>query len=145
GLRFHPLEILLSLGIKLAAVMALGPPVLAVLVFEVLLNATSLFNHGNARLPARLDRGLRLVVVTPGRHRVPHSPVPNETHSNYGFTLPGWDYLLGTYRAQPTAGHEDMTIGLTDWQDERVERLPWMLALPFAGLTTRLGRRFRRS
>jgi sterol desaturase/sphingolipid hydroxylase (fatty acid hydroxylase superfamily) len=134
GVRFHPLEILLSLGIKMATVVLLGAPALAVLLFEVLLNATSLFNHGNVRLPAWLDRVLRLLVVTPEMHRVHHSVLPRETNSNFGFNLPWWDYLLGTYRAQPAAGHEDMTIGLGQLRDEkRVERLPWLLALPFLG------------
>jgi sterol desaturase/sphingolipid hydroxylase (fatty acid hydroxylase superfamily) len=135
GVRFHPLEILASLGIKVSAVILLGAPALAVLLFEVLLNATSLFNHGNVRLPAWLDRILRLVVVTPEMHRVHHSAAPDETNSNFGFNLPWWDYLLGTYRAQPRAGHEGMTVGLADLRDERVaDRLPGMLALPFFGL-----------
>src|SRR5205807_10318318 len=105
-----------------------------VLIFEALLNATSLFNHGNVRLPAWLDRLLRLVVVTPEMHRVHHSVIARETNSNFGFNLPWWDFLLGTYRAQPADGHEGMTIGLTQFRDEqRVERLHWMLALPFFG------------
>ncbi len=134
GVRFHPLEILLSLGIKMGAVALLGAPAVAVLAFEVLLNATSMFNHGNVRLPAWLDRALRLVVVTPDMHRVHHSVVPRETNSNFGFNLPWWDYLLGTYRAQPAAGHEGMTVGLEQFRDERVaDRLHWMLALPFLG------------
>ena len=131
GVRFHPFEILLSAGIKMAAVLAIGAPALGVLLFEVLLNATSLFNHGNVRLPAWLDRLLRLVVVTPEMHRVHHSIVARETNSNFGFSLPWWDYLLGTYRSQPAAGHEDMTIGLKQFRDERVERLGTMLLLPF--------------
>jgi sterol desaturase/sphingolipid hydroxylase (fatty acid hydroxylase superfamily) len=133
GVRFHTLEILLSLGIKLGAVVLLGPPALAVLIFEVLLNATSMFSHGNVRLPARLDRALRLFVVTPEMHRVHHSARPRETNSNFGFNLPWWDYLFGTYRAQPADGHEHMMIGLEQFRDERVERLHWMLALPFVG------------
>lgn len=133
GVRFHTIEILLSLGIKLSAVVLLGASPLAVLVFEVLLNGTSMFNHGNVRLPAILDRVLRLVVVTPEMHRVHHSALPDETNSNFGFNLPWWDYLLGTYRDQPQAGHEGMTVGLLDLQDERVEWLPWMLVLPFVG------------
>src|SRR5204862_1231382 len=104
GVRFHPLEILLSLGIKAGTVVLLGVPALAVLLFEVLLNATSLFNHGNVQLPAWLDRVLRLLVVTPEMHRVHHSTLPHETNSNFGFNLPWWDYLLGTYRAQPARG-----------------------------------------
>jgi sterol desaturase/sphingolipid hydroxylase (fatty acid hydroxylase superfamily) len=133
GVRFHTLEILLSLGIKLAAVILLGAPALAVLIFEVVLNATSLFNHSNVRLPGWLDRVLRLVVVTPDMHRVHHSVMVQETNSNFGFNLPWWDRLLGTYRAQPAAGHRAMTIGLEQFRDERVEWLHWMLALPFIG------------
>jgi sterol desaturase/sphingolipid hydroxylase (fatty acid hydroxylase superfamily) len=133
GVRFHPIEILLSMGIKMAAVVVLGAPALAVVVFEVLLNATSVFNHGNVRMPARLDRVLRLFVVTPEMHRVHHSAHARETNSNFGFNLPWWDFLLGTYRAQPAEGHEGMTIGLEQFRDERVERLHWMLLLPFVG------------
>jgi sterol desaturase/sphingolipid hydroxylase (fatty acid hydroxylase superfamily) len=134
GVRFHPLEILLSLGIKMAAVVLLGVPALAVLLFEVLLNATSLFSHGNVCLPTGLDRLLRWVVVTPEMHRVHHSAVPWETNSNFGFNLPWWDYLLGTYRPQPASGHEAMTIGLTQMRDERqTGRLHRMLLLPFLG------------
>jgi sterol desaturase/sphingolipid hydroxylase (fatty acid hydroxylase superfamily) len=136
GLRFHTLEILLSAFIKIGVVLALGPPVSAVLTFEVLLNATSMFNHGNVRLPLWLDRLVRLVVVTPEMHRVHHSVDRNETNTNFGFNLPWWDYLLGTYRAQPAAGHEEMQIGLTHIRDERkADRLPGMLSLPFVGRT----------
>jgi sterol desaturase/sphingolipid hydroxylase (fatty acid hydroxylase superfamily) len=133
GLRFHTVEIFLSMGIKMAAVVLLGSPALAVLLFEVLLNATSQFSHGNIRLPRWLDRVLRLMVVTPDMHRVHHSSSARETNSNFGFNLPWWDFLFGTYRAQPAAGHDGMTIGLSQFRDERVERLPWMLALPFVG------------
>ena len=134
GLRFHTLEIILSMLIKLAAVFVLGPSALAVLVFEVLLNATSMFNHGNVRLAGRIDRLLRLFVVTPDMHRVHHSVVVRETNSNFGFNLPWWDYFLGTYRAQPAAGHHEMTIGITQPRDEhRVDRLPGMLLLPLVG------------
>jgi sterol desaturase/sphingolipid hydroxylase (fatty acid hydroxylase superfamily)/uncharacterized membrane protein YdjX (TVP38/TMEM64 family) len=133
GVRFHTLEILLSLGIKAAVVLLLGAPALAVLVFEVLLNATSLFNHGNVCLPAWLDRALRLVVVTPEMHRVHHSVHPRETNSNFGFNLPWWDYLFGTYKSQPSDGHEGMTVGLEQFRDEWVDRLHWMLLLPFIG------------
>src|SRR6185369_7583676 len=131
GVRFHTLEILLSLGIKAAAVALLGAPALAVLVFEVALNATSLFNHGNVRLPAWLDRALRLVVVTPEMHRVHHSVIPRETNSNFGFNLPWWDRLFGTYRAQPAAGHEGMTIGIAQFRDPSELRLDRMLLQPF--------------
>jgi sterol desaturase/sphingolipid hydroxylase (fatty acid hydroxylase superfamily) len=134
GVRFHPVEILLSLGIKMGAIVLLGAPALAVLLFEVLLNATAVFNHGNVRLPARLDRLLRLVVVTPEMHRVHHSTRPRETNSNFGFNLPWWDVLFGTYRAEPADGHEGMTIGLAQLRDERrADRLDWMLALPLVG------------
>jgi len=133
GLRFHPVEIVLSMGIKLAVVAALGPPALAVLVFETLLNATSMFNHGNLRLPGRVDRALRLAVVTPDMHRVHHSVVIRETNSNFGFNLPWWDRLFGTYKDQPAAGHEGMTIGLGQYRDPRRLALPWLLAMPFVG------------
>ncbi len=131
GARFHPLEILLSTLIKLAAVAALGAPAAAVLVFEVLLNATSMFNHGNVRLPARLDRVLRWIVVTPDMHRVHHSIVPRETNSNFGFNAPWWDRLFGTYRAQPEAGHEAMTIGIGQFRAPREQWLDRMLIQPF--------------
>ena len=131
GLRFHPIEVLLSMGIKLGVVAALGTPAVAVLVFEVLLNGTSMFNHGNVRLPARIDRVLRRVVVTPEMHRVHHSIEPRETNSNFGFNLPWWDRLLGTYRAQPDAGHERMTIGIAQFRDPSELRLDRMLLQPF--------------
>lgn len=133
GVRFHPIEILLSMVIKLAAVALIGPPAFAVLLFEVLLNATSMFNHGNARLPLPVDRFLRLIVVTPDMHRVHHSVVATETNSNFGFNFPWWDRIAGTYRAQPGAGHEGMTIGLTQFQGVKRQSLPWMLVLPFRG------------
>ena len=131
GLRFHPIEILLSMGIKLGVVAALGTPAVAVLLFEVLLNATSMFNHGNVRLPARIDRALRWIVVTPEMHRVHHSVVPRETNSNFGFNLPWWDRLFGTYRAQPAAGHEGMTIGIAQFREPSELRLDRMLIQPF--------------
>ena len=130
GLRFHPVEILLSMVIKLMVVVALGAPAVAVLVFEVLLNATAMFNHANLRLPDRLDRALRLVLVTPDMHRVHHSVVPRETNSNFGFNLAVWDRVFGTYRAQPAAGHEGMTIGITQFRDPRELRLDRMLTQP---------------
>lgn len=132
GLRFHTLEILLSALIKLAAVLVIGPSPVAVVVFEVLLNATSMFNHSNVRLPSGLDGWLRWLVVTPDMHRVHHSVIRRETNSNFGFNLPWWDHLLGTYRAQPRDGHTAMTIGLSDLRDEKIaDRLPRMLVLPF--------------
>ena len=130
GLRFHPIEILLSMGVKLMVVVALGAPAVAVLVFEVLLNATAMFNHANLRLPERLDRALRLVLVTPDMHRVHHSVVPRETNSNFGFNLAVWDRLFGTYRAQPAAGHEAMAIGIEQFRDPRELRLDRMLTQP---------------
>jgi sterol desaturase/sphingolipid hydroxylase (fatty acid hydroxylase superfamily) len=131
GARFHPIEILLSMAIKLGVVAALGAPAVAVLIFEVLLNATSMFNHGNVRLPRRLDRVLRWLVVTPDMHRVHHSILPHETNSNFGFNLPWWDRVFGTYRAQPQAGHEAMTIGIEQFRDHRELRLDRMLMQPF--------------
>jgi sterol desaturase/sphingolipid hydroxylase (fatty acid hydroxylase superfamily) len=134
GVRFHTLEILLSTGIKIGAVVLLGAPAVSVVAFEVLLNATSVFSHGNVRLPGRLDRLIRLFVVTPEMHRVHHSVVPRETNSNFGFCLPWWDHLFGTYRAQPAEGHEAMTVGLEQVRDERLaDRLVPMLLLPFLG------------
>lgn len=133
GLRFHPVEILLSMAIKLAVVAALGAPAIAVLVFEVLLNATSMFNHSNVRIPLGLDRILRWIVVTPDMHRVHHSIHPNETNSNFGFNLPWWDRLLGTYRAQPRDGHEGMTIGIEQFRTPRDLWLDRMLMQPWRG------------
>jgi sterol desaturase/sphingolipid hydroxylase (fatty acid hydroxylase superfamily) len=133
GARFHPLEILLSMVIKLAVVAALGPSALGVLLFEILLNATSMFNHGNLKLPVALDRVVRLVIVTPDMHRVHHSSVAAETNSNFGFSLPWWDRLFGTYRAQPEAGHEAMTIGLHEFREPVDQRLDKMLLQPFRG------------
>ncbi|KAF0096954.1 MAG: fatty acid hydroxylase [Rhodospirillaceae bacterium] len=133
GLRFHPVEIVLSMGIKLAVVAALGPPAAAVLAFEVLLNATSMFNHGNIRVPAGLDRALRCIVVTPDMHRVHHSIYPYETNSNFGFNLPWWDRLLGTYRAQPKDGHEGMIIGIEQFRTQRDLWLDRMLVQPLCG------------
>lgn len=133
GIRFHPVEILLSMVIKLSVVAALGPPALAVLVFEVLLNATSLFNHGNVALPARVDRLLRLILVTPDMHRVHHSIIPSETNSNFGFNLSWWDRLLGTYRAQPRDGHEGMTIGIEQFRTRRDLWIDRMLVQPLRG------------
>jgi len=133
GLRFHPLEILLSMVIKLGVVLASGAPALAVLIFEVLLNATSMFNHGNVLLPQPIDRVLRTIVVTPEMHRVHHSIAPAETNSNFGFNLPWWDRLFGTYRAQPAAGHAGMTIGLDVFRHVEDLRLDRMLLQPLVG------------
>ena len=133
GLRFHPIEIVLSMLIKLAAIAVLGPPVLAVLIFEILLNATAMFNHGNLHLPERIDRILRWFIVTPDMHRVHHSDIKRETNSNYGFNLPWWDRIFGTYRSQPELGHTGMTIGLKQFRDSTRLTLPHLLALPFRG------------
>lgn len=135
GLRFHPLELLLSLGIKAGVIVAIGAPALAVLLFEVILSSMALFNHANIRLPLALDRFLRRFVVTPDFHRVHHSWHAYETHSNFGFNLSFWDYLFGTYRAQPVDGHENMTIGLHQFREPAWERLDRMLIQPFVSDT----------
>ncbi len=134
GLRFHLLEIVLSLGIKAAVILLIGAPALAVLIFEILLNAGSMFSHSNWRLPLGVDRVLRFVMVTPDMHRVHHSVVPTETNSNFGFHLSWWDRIFRTYQDQPAAGHEGMTIGLSEFRDEQQsDRLPGMLLLPWQG------------
>jgi sterol desaturase/sphingolipid hydroxylase (fatty acid hydroxylase superfamily) len=133
GVRFHPFEIVLSMAIKFAAIALLGAPALAVVLFEIVLNATSVFSHANWRLPLGLDRALRMVLVTPDMHRVHHSVKRYETDSNFGFNFSVWDRLCGSYRPQPEAGHETMTIGLSQFQDQRRQGLVWMLLLPFTG------------
>jgi sterol desaturase/sphingolipid hydroxylase (fatty acid hydroxylase superfamily) len=135
GARFHPIEIVLSMLIKAAVVGALGAPAVAVLAFEIALSSTALFNHANARLPDGLDRVLRLFVVTPDMHRVHHSAIPAETNSNFGFNLPWWDRLFGTYRAEPLLGHEGMVIGIDAFRDPSELRLDKMLIQPFRGQT----------
>jgi sterol desaturase/sphingolipid hydroxylase (fatty acid hydroxylase superfamily) len=130
GARFHPVEIALSLVIKMAVVAAIGAPPAAVVVFEVVLNATAMFNHANLRLPAGVDWVLRLAIVTPDMHRVHHSTVRQETDSNYGFNVPWWDRLFGTYIAQPAAGHDGMTIGLEIFRTSLDQRLDKMLLQP---------------
>lgn len=131
GARFHPIEIVLSVLLKLAVITVIGPPVVAVIIFEVLLNGTSMFNHGNIRLPLALDRVLRWFVVTPDMHRVHHSNIPAETNSNFGFSLPYWDRIFGTYRDQPQLGHEGMTIGLDTFREAGDLHLHKMLIQPF--------------
>ena len=131
GVRFHPVEVLLSMLYKMAVVALLGLPAVAVMAFEVILNATSLFNHGNVFVPLRLDRALRWILVTPDMHRVHHSPVRLETDSNYGFNLPWWDRLFGTYRSQPATGHDAMAIGLDDIRQPERWPLLGLLAMPF--------------
>jgi sterol desaturase/sphingolipid hydroxylase (fatty acid hydroxylase superfamily) len=145
GARFHPIEILLSMGIKLGVIAALGTPAIGVLLFEVLLNATSMFNHSNVRMPVRLDRVLRWIVVTPDMHRVHHSILARETNSNFGFNLPWWDRLFGTYRDQPAAGQLGMTIGIEQFRDFSELRLDRMVTQPFRDddTTYALGRRER--
>ena len=133
GVRFHPVEILLSMLFKLGVVAVLGASALAVLIFEVLLNATSMFNHGNVHLSGWRDRWLRWLMVTPDMHRVHHSIVKVETNSNFGFNLSCWDRLFGTYREQPAGGHLDMTIGLGEFREPSELRLDRMLTQPFRG------------
>jgi sterol desaturase/sphingolipid hydroxylase (fatty acid hydroxylase superfamily) len=133
GARFHPIEIVLSMLIKAAVIAGLGAAPLAVLVFEIALSATALFNHANARLPLPLDRIARLLVVTPDMHRVHHSMVASETNSNFGFNLPWWDRLFGTYRAAPAAGHEAMILGIDAFRDRCELRFDKMLTQPFRG------------
>jgi len=137
GARFHPIEIILSMLIKFATIVVLGPPVVAVVIFEVILNAMAMFNHGNINLPKGLDRVLRWLLVTPDMHRVHHSVEDNEANSNYGFNLSIWDRLFGTYIDQPRAGHQGMTIGIHKYRDpKQVDQLPGMLMLPFKGEVT---------
>lgn len=131
AIRFHPVEIALSMILKIGVVYLLGPAALAVIVFEIMLNGTAMFNHANIRLPLWLDAILRRVLVTPDMHRVHHSVHRDEHDSNYGFALSIWDRMFGTYIAQPRAGHDDMEVGL-EWQDDRPARLGWSLGLPFA-------------
>jgi len=133
GVRFHPIEIALSMFIKVGAVILIGASPTAVLMFEVLLNATSMFNHSNVCIPKALDRLLRWMVVTPDMHRVHHSVIPRETNRNFGFNLPWWDRMLGTYLKEPSQGHEHMTIGLEQYRDPI--QLTWLrlVALPFVG------------
>lgn len=134
GARFHPIEILLSMLIKFATIVVLGPPVVAVVVFEIILNATAMFNHGNIRLPLGLDKWLRWLVVTPDMHRVHHSVEDDEANCNFGFNLPWWDRIFGTYRDQPRGGHEGMSIGIHKFRTPKeVSWLPGMLLLPFKG------------
>ena len=130
AIRFHPLEIALSMLIKIGLVYLMGPAALAVMLFEIILNGTAMFNHANIRLPLAVDRVLRQILVTPDMHRVHHSVHRHEHDSNYGFALSIWDRMFGTYIAQPAEGHDDMKIGL-EWQDDRPSQVGWSLALPF--------------
>lgn len=131
GARFHPIEIIVSMWIKVGAVTLLGVPPLAVVMFEIILNASAMFNHSNARLPLKLDRILRQLIVTPDMHRIHHSVIEREMHSNFGFFLSVWDRLFGTYIAQPQAGHQQMKIGLSQFKRPREQWLDKMLTQPF--------------
>lgn len=134
GARFHPIEIILSMLIKFGVILLLGPPVIAVVLFEITLNGMAMFNHGNIRLPLAIDRVLRLFVVTPDMHRVHHSTIRAEHDTNYGFNLSCWDRLFGTYLGQPGLGHDGMKIGIREFRDIRdVSLLPGLLMLPFRG------------
>jgi sterol desaturase/sphingolipid hydroxylase (fatty acid hydroxylase superfamily) len=133
GIRFHPIEIVLSMGIKMAVVLLIGPLPLTIPIFEILLNGTSMFNHGNVRYPLGIDEWLRLLVVTPEMHRVHHSNIRWETNCNFGFNFPWWDRLFGTYRPQPAKGHLEMTIGLDQYRDPKKLTFLWLIALPFIG------------
>jgi sterol desaturase/sphingolipid hydroxylase (fatty acid hydroxylase superfamily) len=146
GIRFHPLEIVLSILIKFVVIVALGPPPAAVFIFAVLLNATSMFNHGNGRIPQAIDRWLRWAVVTPDMHRVHHSVEIDESNSNFGFNLPWWDRLFGTYEAQPKAGHRGMRIGVEHLQKTDPRGLSGLLAMPFVAQAGRypIGHRWDR-
>ncbi len=137
GARFHPIEIILSMLIKFATIVLLGPPIVAVVIFEVMLNATAMFNHSNVRLNLSLDKWLRLILVTPDMHRVHHSVEDDETNSNFGFSLPWWDRLCGTYRDQPRGGHENMTIGIRTFREPKMASwISGMLVMPFVGKMT---------
>jgi sterol desaturase/sphingolipid hydroxylase (fatty acid hydroxylase superfamily) len=131
GVRFHPLEIILSMGVKLGLIYLFGPPALSVIIFEIILNSAAMYSHSNLRLPLALDRFVRLLFVTPDMHRVHHSVIIGERNSNFGFNLSTWDRLLGTYRPQPEKGHEGMTIGLANFRDPAGLGLPRLLILPF--------------
>ena len=131
AIRFHPIEIVLSMVWKMIIVVLLGAPAISVLIFEIVLNGAAMFNHSNIKLPLALDRVLRIFIVTPDMHRVHHSIVNQETDSNYGFNLAIWDRLFGTYIDQPEAGHDGMKIGLREWQDERPTNVLWSLKVPF--------------
>ena len=134
GARFHTLEIILSMGIKFAVILLLGPPIVAVVMFEIILNATAMFNHSNVRIPEAIDKILRSFIVTPDMHRVHHSVADDEANSNFGFSLPWWDRLFGTYRAQPRGGHAGMTIGIRSYRDSKhCSWLSGILIMPFIG------------
>lgn len=131
ALRFHPFEIILSMFLKLLFIALLGAPVVAVIVFEIILNISSMFNHSNIQIPLRIDRILRYFIVTPDMHRVHHSVIKVETNSNYGFNIPWWDYIFRNYRSQPAAGHIKMKIGLNEFRGDKEIFLHWLLLQPF--------------
>ena len=131
GIRFHPIELILSMFIKIAGIICIGASLSAVIIFEIVLNGTSMFNHGNVNIPVKLDKILRLFIVTPDMHRVHHSVIRNETDSNYGFNLPWWDRIFGTYKAQPESGHSGMKIGLLEIAGDRAIKLGGLLVQPF--------------
>ena len=134
GARFHPIEIIFSMLVKFTAILVIGPPLVSIILFEVLLNATAMFNHSNISLPKSVDKVLRWILVTPDMHRVHHSINDDEANSNFGFNLPWWDKIFGTYVDQPRMGHQNMTIGIHYYRDpQEVARLPGMLLLPFKG------------
>ena len=132
GIRFHPLSIILSMLIKMLVIVALGPPPVAVLLAEIMLNVTTMFNHGNIYLPPKIDGLLRLFLVTPDMHRVHHSVAEDETNTNFGFNFPWWDRLFKTYRAQPHAGHKAMQIGVRGFHDASAQHLHRLLLQPFS-------------
>lgn len=131
GVRFHPIEILLSMLFKCIIVLWLGPMVVAVVVFEIVLNATAIFSHANLKVPGKLDQSLRKLIVTPDMHRVHHSVIMQESQTNYGFNFSFWDRLFGTYQSEPVKGQTKMTLGLHDAQGSETQTLKWSLWLPF--------------
>ena len=131
GIRFHPIELILSMCVKIVGIIFIGAPLSAVIIFEIILNGSSMFNHGNVSIPKKVDRIMRWFIVTPDMHRVHHSAIKKETNSNYGFNLPWWDRLFGTYCAQPEAGHLEMKIGLNEFSGERTVNFLWLLMQPF--------------
>jgi len=131
GLRFHIIEIIASVLLKMVFVAGVGPPAAALILSETMLNLTAMFNHGNINIPVKVDKILRLVFITPDMHRIHHSAIPSETNSNYGFVLPWWDWICGSYVAQPKKGHLDMTIGLKEFRDPKFLKLQWLMAQPF--------------
>lgn len=136
GIRFHPIEIILSMLIKISVVVTIGAPAIAVLIFEVMLNTTAMFNHSNVYIPSMLDKIIRLLIVTPDMHRIHHSTEDHETNSNFGFSLSIWDRFFGTYLDQPEKGHEGMEIGIRSFREPRQNTLGWMLVIPFIGKVT---------